>query len=121
MTWSCFAAIKNMVTAMPGILSRLVTAWLRSLLPVSTRKRFARPLFLRRCVSFSRTTRNAGYPLDLGKDVIRYALRTVRMSESVTPIEAGGFTTRNWQGSFGIGFDSRTSMSKRDCIRLSPG
>src|SRR5262245_45760412 len=38
---------------------------------------------------------------DLGKTVIRYARRIVGTS---VPFEAGGFTTRNWQGSFGIGF-----------------
>ena len=40
---------------------------------------------------------------DLGNSVIRYARRTVRTSEFVPAYEAGGFTTHNWQGSFGIG------------------
>src|SRR5262245_13920595 len=41
---------------------------------------------------------------DLGQNVIHYARRTVRTSDFVPPYEAGGFTTRNWQSSFGIGF-----------------
>jgi len=49
------------------------------------------------------TARGLILRFDLGKNVIRYARRTVRNSEFVAPIEAGGFTTRNWQGSFGIG------------------
>ena len=50
------------------------------------------------------TARGLILRFDLGKNVIRYARRTVRTSESVPPFEAGGFTTSNWQGSFGIGF-----------------
>jgi hypothetical protein len=40
---------------------------------------------------------------DLGDSVIRYGRRTVRTSDFVPPFEAGGFTTHNWQGSFGVG------------------
>jgi len=36
--------------------------------------------------------------------VIRYARRTVRTSDFLPPFEAGGFTTHNWQSSFGVGF-----------------
>jgi hypothetical protein len=49
------------------------------------------------------TARGLILRFDLGKNVIRYARRTVRTSEFVPSFEAGGFTTRNWQGSFGIG------------------
>jgi hypothetical protein len=49
------------------------------------------------------TARGLILRLDLGKTLSRYARRTVRTSEFVSPYEAGGFTTRNWQGSFGIG------------------
>jgi hypothetical protein len=44
------------------------------------------------------------FRFDLGHNVIRYAPRTVRTSDFVPPFEAGGFTTQNWQGSFGVGF-----------------
>jgi hypothetical protein len=50
------------------------------------------------------TTRGLTLRFDLGKNVIRYARRTVRTSDFVPPFEGGGFTTWNWQGSFGIGF-----------------
>jgi hypothetical protein len=46
------------------------------------------------------TARGLILRFDLGKTVIRYARRTAGTSP---PYEAGGFTTRNWQGSFGIG------------------
>jgi hypothetical protein len=46
------------------------------------------------------TARGLILRFDLGKTLIRYARRTVGTS---TPYEAGGFTTSNWQGSFGIG------------------
>src|SRR5262245_35226758 len=39
---------------------------------------------------------------DLGDSIIRYARRTVHTSASVPDFEAGGITTHNWQGSFGI-------------------
>jgi hypothetical protein len=41
---------------------------------------------------------------DLGDSVIHYGRRTVRTSEFLPTFEAGGFTTHNWQGSFGISF-----------------
>jgi hypothetical protein len=41
---------------------------------------------------------------DLGDSMIRYSPRTVRTSDFVAPFEAGGFTTHNWQGGFGISF-----------------
>ena len=41
---------------------------------------------------------------DLGDSIIHYARRTVRTSQFVPPFQAGGFTTHNWQGSFGVGF-----------------
>ena len=50
------------------------------------------------------TSRGLILRFDLGDSVIRYARRTVRTSEFVPAYEAGGFTTHNWQGSFGIGF-----------------
>ena len=49
------------------------------------------------------TSRGLILRFDLGDSVIRYARRTIRTSEFVPPYEAGGFTTHNWQGSFGIG------------------
>ena len=48
------------------------------------------------------TSRGLILRFDLGDSVIHYALRTVRTSEFVPAFEAGGFTTHNWQGSFGI-------------------
>jgi hypothetical protein len=48
------------------------------------------------------TSRGLILRFDLGDSVIRYARRTVRTSEFVPPYEAGGFTTHNWQGSFGV-------------------
>jgi hypothetical protein len=50
------------------------------------------------------TARGLIFRFDLGHNVIRYAPRTVRTSDFVPPFEAGGFTTQNWQGSFGVGF-----------------
>jgi hypothetical protein len=50
------------------------------------------------------TARGLILRFDLGKNVIRYARRTVNTSEFVPSFEAGGFTTANWQCSFGIGF-----------------
>ena len=50
------------------------------------------------------TSRGLTLRFDLGDNVIRYARRTVRTSDFVPSFEAGGFTTHNWQGSFGIGF-----------------
>jgi hypothetical protein len=41
---------------------------------------------------------------DLGKAVVRYDKRVVRTSDFVPEFEAGGFTTRNWQASFGVSF-----------------
>jgi hypothetical protein len=40
---------------------------------------------------------------DLGDTVVSYGTRTVRISQQ-QEIQAGGFTTHNWQGSFGFGF-----------------
>jgi hypothetical protein len=50
------------------------------------------------------TARGLILRFDLGDSVIHYARRTVRTSQYVPAFEAGGFTTHNWQGSFGIGF-----------------
>jgi len=50
------------------------------------------------------TARGLILRFDLGKSIIRYAPRTVRISDFVPPLEAGGFTTHNWQGSFGVSF-----------------
>ncbi len=50
------------------------------------------------------TARGLTVRFDLGDSIIRYARRTVRTSEFLPTVEAGGFTTHNWQGSFGIGF-----------------
>jgi hypothetical protein len=50
------------------------------------------------------TARGLILRFDLGDSVIHYARRTVRTSEFLPPFEAGGFTTHNWQGSFGISF-----------------
>jgi hypothetical protein len=50
------------------------------------------------------TARGVILRFDLGDSVIRYAPRTVRISDFVPPLEAGGFTTHNWQGSFGVSF-----------------
>jgi len=50
------------------------------------------------------TARGLILRFDLGDSVIHYARRTVRTSDGLPPIEAGGFTTHNWQGSFGISF-----------------
>jgi hypothetical protein len=49
------------------------------------------------------TSRGLILRFDLGDSVIRYGRRTVRTSEFVPAYEAGGFTTHNWQWSFGIG------------------
>jgi len=48
------------------------------------------------------TSRGLILRFDLGDSVIRYAQRTVHISEFVPPYAAGGFTTHNWQGSLGI-------------------
>lgn len=50
------------------------------------------------------TARGLILRFDLGDSVIYYARRTVRTSQFLPPFEAGGFTTHNWQGSFGISF-----------------
>ncbi len=50
------------------------------------------------------TARGLILRFDLGDSVIHYARRTVRTSDLLPPFEAGGFTTHNWQGSFGISF-----------------
>src|SRR5215831_3600468 len=50
------------------------------------------------------TARGLILRFDLGDSVIHYARRTVRTSDLQPPFEAGGFTTHNWQGSFGISF-----------------
>ena len=50
------------------------------------------------------TVRGVTLRFDLGDSIIRYARRTVRASEFLPTFEAGGFTTHNWRGSFGIGF-----------------
>lgn len=49
------------------------------------------------------TARGLILRFDLGKSVIHYARRTVSTSPALPSFEAGGFTTHNWQGSFGIG------------------
>jgi hypothetical protein len=41
---------------------------------------------------------------DLGDTIISYASRSVRISQFLPDIQAGGFTTHNPQGCFGIGF-----------------
>jgi hypothetical protein len=48
------------------------------------------------------TARGLILRFDLSDSVIRYGRRTVRTSDFVPTFEAGGFTTHNWQGSFGI-------------------
>ena len=50
------------------------------------------------------TARGLILRFDLGDSVIHYGRRTVRTSDFLPPFEAGGFTTHNWQGSFGISF-----------------
>ena len=50
------------------------------------------------------TVRGVILRFDLGDSIIRYAPRMVRVSDFVPPFEAGGFTTHNWQGSFGVSF-----------------
>ena len=50
------------------------------------------------------TRRGLTLRLDVGYDLIHYALREVRTSPSLPGFEAGGFTTHNWQESFGVGF-----------------
>jgi hypothetical protein len=50
------------------------------------------------------TARGLILRFDLGDSMIHYARRTVRTSQFLPPFEAGGFTTHNWQGSFGISF-----------------
>ncbi|HUS13196.1 MAG TPA: hypothetical protein VMZ30_22180 [Pyrinomonadaceae bacterium] len=50
------------------------------------------------------TPRNLILRFDLGDSMIRYSRRTVRTAGFVPPFEVGGFTTHNWQGSFGISF-----------------
>jgi hypothetical protein len=50
------------------------------------------------------TARGPILRFDLGDSVIHYGRRTVRTSDFLPPFEAGGFTTHNWQGSFGISF-----------------
>ena len=39
---------------------------------------------------------------DLGQTIIRYGSRTVITSDFLPPMQAGGFTTSNWQGMFGV-------------------
>lgn len=50
------------------------------------------------------TARGLILRFDLGDSVIDYAQRSVRISDSLPPFKAGGFTTHNWQGSLGISF-----------------
>jgi len=50
------------------------------------------------------TARGLILRFDLGDSIIHYARRTVRTSDFLPPLEAGGFATHNWQGSFGISF-----------------
>jgi len=50
------------------------------------------------------TVRGLIVRFDLGDTRIRYAPRVVRTSDFVPPFSAGGFSTHNWQGSFGVGF-----------------
>lgn len=50
------------------------------------------------------TARGLIVRFDLGDSVIHYARRTVRTSDLLPSVAAGGFTTHNWQGSLGISF-----------------
>jgi len=50
------------------------------------------------------TARGLILRFDLSDNVIHYGQRTVRASDVLPTFEAGGFTTHNWQGGFGIGF-----------------
>ena len=50
------------------------------------------------------TARGLILRFDLSDNVIHYGQRTVRPSDVLPTFTAGGFTTHNWQGSFGIGF-----------------
>ena len=50
------------------------------------------------------TARGVILRFDLGDSIIRYARRTVRVSDFVPPLKAGDFTTHNWQRSFGVSF-----------------
>jgi hypothetical protein len=50
------------------------------------------------------TRRGLTLRLDVGYDLIHYARREVRISPSLPGFGAGGFTTHNWQVSFGVSF-----------------
>jgi hypothetical protein len=50
------------------------------------------------------TARGLIVRFDLGDTIISYEPRTVVVSQLQPPINAGGFTTDNWQGGVGIGF-----------------
>jgi hypothetical protein len=50
------------------------------------------------------TARGLIVRFDLGDTIISYEPRTVVVSQFQPPINAGGFTTDNWQGGLGIGF-----------------
>jgi len=48
------------------------------------------------------TARGVILRFDLGDTIIHYDRRLVQLSPTLPSIEAGGFTTNNWQGSFGL-------------------
>jgi hypothetical protein len=50
------------------------------------------------------TSRGVILRFDLGDTVLRYGRRSVVLTQLQPPIERGGFTTHNWQGSFGLSF-----------------
>jgi hypothetical protein len=50
------------------------------------------------------TARGLIVRFDLGDTIVNYEPRTVVPSSFQPPISAGGFTTDNWQASFGLGF-----------------
>src|SRR5437762_2304298 len=50
-----------------------------------------------------RTTRGLMLRFDLGDTVIRYGRRRVFLSQFLPEVDAGGFATHNWQGTFGLG------------------
>lgn len=50
------------------------------------------------------TSRGFILRFDLGYDLVHYARRAVRSSPTLPSLEAGGFTTHNWQGSMGVAF-----------------
>jgi hypothetical protein len=50
------------------------------------------------------TARGLIVRFDLGDTIVNYEPRTVVTSSLQPPRGAGGFTTDNWQGSFGLGF-----------------